>query len=88
MPSTITEDRRATLEELRAHRTALLSLAAACGLGNLHLRNDAAIVLTAAGLGYRDVARFTDVASEAVGAYVYVVTDDTPGSIKADITPL
>jgi hypothetical protein len=88
MPGTITQDRRATREELTAHRDALLSLAAARGLSNLRLRYDAALVLTTAGPGYREVASFTDVASELVGAYVYVVTDDTPGAAQAGTTAL
>lgn len=87
MPDTIVEDRRATRRELVAHRDALLSLAAARGLSNLRLRDDAAIVLTTANPGYRDVASFVNMASELVGAYVYVVTDDTPG-VEAAVIPL
>lgn len=87
MPDTIVEDRRATREELVTHRDALLKLAAARRLSNLRLRNDAAIVLTTASPGYRDVASFVNVASELVGAYVYVVTDDTPG-LGAVVAPL
>jgi hypothetical protein len=82
---TIVEDRRATREELRAHRNDLISLAAARGLSNLRLRDDAAIVLSTASPGYRDVARFVSVASQLVGAYVYAVTDDTPGLEVATI---
>lgn len=83
----IVEDRRATRDELLAHRSALLELAGELDLSNLRLRGDAAIVLTAARPGYRDVARFVDAGSELVGAYVHVVTDDTPG-IGAVATPL
>lgn len=79
MADTVVEERRATRAELVAHRDALLSLAASRGLSNLCLRDDAAIVLTTAGPGYRDVASFVTMASELVGAYVYVVTADTPG---------
>ena len=87
VPGTIVEDRRATREELLAHRDALLSLAAARGLSNLRLRDDAALVLTTASPGYRNVAGFVNLASQLVGAYVYAVTDDTPG-LKAAATPL
>jgi hypothetical protein len=84
---TIVEDRRATHHELRAHRDALISLAEARGLRDLRLRDDAAVVLSTAGLGYRDVASFVNVASQLVGAYVYAVTDDTPG-LEAATVPL
>ena len=87
MADTIVEDRRATSAELVAHRDALLSLAAARGLSNLRLRDDAAIVLATANPGYRDVASFVDMASQLVGAYVYVVTDDTPG-LEATVASL
>jgi len=84
---TIVEDRRATREELRAHRDDLISLAAAQGLSNLRLRDDAAIVVTTANRGYRDVASFVTKASQLVGAYVYAITDDTPG-LEAATSPL
>jgi hypothetical protein len=84
---TIVEDRRATRDELRAHRDALISLAEERGLHRLRLRDDAAIVLSTAGPGYRDVASFVNVASQLVGAYVYAVTDDTPG-LEAATVPL
>ena len=87
MPGTIVEDRRATRDELVPHRGALRKLAGNRGLSNLRLRDDAAIVLTTATPGYRDVASFVNEASELVGAYVYVVTDDTPG-LEAVATPL
>jgi hypothetical protein len=84
---TIVEDRRATREELQVHRDELISLAAARGLSNLRLRDDAAIVLTTASPGYRNVASFVNMASQLVGAYVYAVTDDTPG-LEAATIPL
>jgi hypothetical protein len=87
VPDTIVEDRRATRDELLAHREALLSQAAARGLGNVRLRNDAAPVLTTSNPGYRDVASFVNTASQLVGAYVYAVTDDTPG-LEAAAVPL
>jgi hypothetical protein len=79
MSATIVEDRRASRAELTAHREELLTLAGSYGLSNVRLRSDDALVLTTAGSGYRKVAGFVNVASELVGAYVYVVTDDTPG---------
>ena len=84
---TSVKDRRATREELLAHRDALLSLAAARGLSNLRVRDDAALVVTPSGPGYRQIAGFVDVASELVGASVYVVPDDAPG-LAASPTPL
>ena len=87
MPATIVEDRRATRAELVTHRHALLSLATEYGLSNLRVRGDNAIVATTASRGYRKVASFINVASELVGAYVYVVTDDTPG-LEAAAAPL
>ena len=87
MSGMIVEDRRATRDELVAHRGALLELAGARRLSNLRLRDDAAIVLATTRPGYRDVASFVNAASELVGAYVYVVTDDTPG-LEAVVAPL
>jgi len=87
MSDMVVEDRRATRDELIAHRDALLDLAAVYRLSNLRMREDAAIVLATVSPGYRDVAGFVNVASELVGAYVYVVTDDTPG-VEAVATPL
>lgn len=84
---TIVQDRRATRKELRAHRDALISLAAERGLRDLRLRDDAALVLSTAGPGYRGVASFVNIASQLVGAYVYAVTDDTPG-LEAATVPL
>jgi hypothetical protein len=73
------EDRPATHAELVAHWDKLVALATEYGLTNLRLRRNDALVLTSARPGYRKVAGFVNVASEFVGAYVYVVTDDTPG---------
>ena len=84
---TLVEDRRATRDELQAHRDALISIAEEHGLRDLRLRDDAAIVLSTAGPGYRGVASFVNVASQLVGAYVYAVTDDTPG-LEAATLPL
>ncbi len=87
MSATIVEDRRATRAELVAHRDVLHSLATEYDLTNLRVRTDDALVATAASRGYRKVASFVNAASEFVGAYVYVVTDDTPG-LEAAAAPL
>lgn len=58
-------------------------MAAVLGLQNMRIRPDGALVVTASDRGYRNVAAFSARATSAVGAYIYVVTDDTPG---ADLT--
>jgi hypothetical protein len=80
MPRTTVEDRRATTEELVAHRDDLILMAERCHITDLRLRSDGALVVKALSPGYWDVAAFVAQGSELVGAHVYVVTDDTPGA--------
>lgn len=87
MAQTVVDDRRASRTEVLAHRDHLLGLAGRHGLAHVHVRADGALVVTAPAPGYRPVARFVGEASRAVGAHVYVVTDDTEGA-GTDTQPL
>jgi len=75
----VTGDRRATLDEVVEHRDLLRALARRHHLEQPRLRSDGSLVVHPANAGYLDVARFVEEASRAIGAHVYVVTDDTPG---------
>ena len=77
--STVTGDRRATLDELLAHRDQLRAMTVRHQLEHPRLGTDGSLVVHPANPGYLDVARFVDEASRLVGAHVYVVTDDVPG---------
>lgn len=80
MANIVVDDRRASREEIVAHQAKLMELAEQRGLTNLRVRDDGALLVTAPEPGYRAVARFGGRASEIVGAHVYVITDDTPGT--------
>ena len=80
------EDRKATAEEVRAHADALRRHAVAVGVTDLRLFDDGTVVIHSESEGYREAFDFSFLASESVGCYVHVITDDAPGAIGA--TPL
>lgn len=74
------EDRKATAAEVRAHADALRVHAATAGVTDLRLFNDGTVVVHSEGPGYREAFNFSFLASESVGCYVHVITDDAPGA--------
>lgn len=78
------EDRKATAEEVRAHADALRVHAQTAGVTDLRLFEDGTMVVRSDGPGYREAFNFSFLASESVGCYVHVITDDAPGAVGAD----
>lgn len=78
------EDRKATASEIRAHADALRTHAEKAGVTDLRLFEDGTMVVHSEGPGYREVFDFSFLASESVGYYVHVITDDAPGAVGAD----
>jgi hypothetical protein len=76
-------DRKATVDEVRPRAAAIRQFAADLGLSQVRLRNDGTIVVHSPEPGYRSVARLSAAATELVGAYVHVITDDVPGAVGA-----
>lgn len=76
-------DRKATFDEVAFHVAAIGRLAASLGLSRLRLRRDGTAVVRSQEAGYRAVTRLSATASELVGAYVHVITDDVPGAVSA-----
>ncbi len=76
-------DRKATSDEVATHAAAIKQLAAELGLSDLRLRRDGTAVVHSEEAGYRAVTRLSAAASELVGAYVHVITDDVPGAVGA-----
>ncbi len=74
-------DRKATSREVASHADAIRQLAAKLGLSDPRLRSDGALVVHSEEAGYRAVTRLSAAASELVGAYVHVITDDVPGAV-------
>lgn len=80
VPGTPVVDRKATRNEVAAHRGAIRELARGFGLVDARLRSDGAVVVHSPESGYRAVIRLSAAASELVGRYVHVITDDVPGA--------
>jgi hypothetical protein len=76
-------DRKATSREVASHADAIRQLAVKLGLSDPRLRSDGAMVVHSEEAGYRAVTRLSAAASELVGAYVHVITDDVPGAVGA-----
>jgi len=74
-------DRKATLAEIRPHAAAMRRLVLEFGLGRPRLRADGTVIVHSDEPGYRSVMRFSAAASDVVGAYVHVITDDVPGAV-------
>lgn len=66
------------------HGPAIREVAARIGRGDLRLRNDGAVVVHSAEPGYRAVTSLSAAASELVGAYVHVLTDDVSGALDTE----
>jgi hypothetical protein len=81
MQSTLASDRRATLDEVTAHRDELRRAVARHGLDAPRLRDDGTVIVHAPGPGYGAIARFASEAARLVGAYVHVVADDAPAAV-------
>jgi hypothetical protein len=71
---------QAEVDDIRAHRAALLAAAEDFGLSRLRVRDDGALVVRASRPGYESVLRFAAHAAALVGAYVHVLTDDVPAA--------
>lgn len=80
MPGTPVADRKATRKEVAEHRAAICQLARDFGLADTRSRGDGAVVVHSSESGYRSVFRLSAAASELVGRYVHVITDDVPGA--------
>ena len=84
VPGTPVADRKATQKEVAQHREAIRHLADGFGLTGARLRSDGAVVVHSPEGGYRNVFRLSAAASELVGRYVHVITDDVPGSTETN----
>lgn len=76
MSHTTITDRLATRDEVIARRDALRHLADEHGLANPRVSATGTVVVHSDDPGYRRVRRFATAASDLVGAWVNVVTDD------------
>jgi hypothetical protein len=65
------------------HAAALLQLAADLGLSCPRLRRDGTVVVHSDEAGYLATTRLSATASELIGTYVHVITDDAPGATDA-----
>ena len=83
VPRTTLVDRKATSEEVMSHAAALRQLTAGLGLSDPRLRGDGTVIVHSDETGYRAVTRLSAAASELVGTYVHVITDDVPGAADA-----
>jgi hypothetical protein len=79
----VVADRRATAQEVRAQAAAIRRLAGEFGRGAPRVHDDSTVVVWSSEPGYRAANRLSAVASEVVGAYVHVITDDVPGAASA-----
>ena len=75
--------RKVTSEEVMTHAAALLQLAADLGLSCPRLRRDGTVVVHSDEAGYLATTRLSATASELIGTYVRVITDDAPGATDA-----
>jgi hypothetical protein len=76
-------DRKATHSEVMGHAKALRRLANELGFSSVRLRDDGTVIIHSAEPGYRGANRLSITASQVVGAYVHVITDDVPGALSA-----
>ncbi len=76
-------DRKASAEELRKHADAVRAVAAELGVGPVAVRDDGTIVMHADEPGCRQALDMSARASELIGLYVHVITDDVPGAADA-----
>jgi hypothetical protein len=83
MSDALAADRKATREEIVAHADAVRQSATQLGVGRLGLRDDGTLVIHSDDPGYGSANRLSIAASQVVGAYVHVITDDVPGAAAA-----
>lgn len=84
MTDAVTGERKATRSEIRAHADTIKRLAAGLGLADPRVRRDGAVVIHSSEPGYRSVNRLSTQATQVVGAYVHVITDDVPGAVDVE----
>lgn len=80
VPRTTLVDRKATRGEISTYATGIRRLAVDLGLSSPRIRDDGTVVVHSDEVGYRAVTRLSAAASELVGTYVHVITDDVPGA--------
>lgn len=80
-------DRKATYVEVTAHADELRHLVVQHGYAAARLRSDGALIVHDDSVGYRRANRLAGAASQLVGAYVPVITDDAPAA-EADAPDL
>lgn len=80
MPRAALIDRKATTDEVAPHAVAIRRLTAELCLSDPRIRRDGTVVVHSNEAGYRAVKRLSTAASELVGTYVHVITDDVPGA--------
>lgn len=83
MARVTTTDRKASAGEVRKHAAALRAVAAELGVAPVAVRDDGTVVVHADDPGYRQALDMSARASELVGVYVHVITDDVPGAADA-----
>jgi hypothetical protein len=76
-------DRKATSNDVSAHRAAIHDLASRGGLSHVRLRSDGTLVVHNPDAGYRAVLRLSAAASALVGTYVHVITDEVAGATSS-----
>jgi hypothetical protein len=85
MSDALAADRKATLPEVEAHAKSLHDEAAQLGLSPLRVRDDGTLVIHSDDPGYKTANRLSAIATQMVGAYVHVITDDVPGAAAAQL---
>jgi hypothetical protein len=83
VPRSTVADRKASRDEVAPHGATIYRLATELGLAHLRLRRDGTVVVHSPEPGYLAVTRLSAAASELVGRYVHVITDDVPGARDA-----
>jgi len=83
MARAIVADRHATKTEVTAHAPEIRAAAARFALTDARVRSDGAIVVHSDEPGYRAILSLSESASELVGTYVHVITDDVRGAAGA-----
>lgn len=84
MTDAVTGERKATRSEVRAYADTIKRLAAGLGLTDPRVRRDGAVVVHSDEPGYYSVNRLSRQATQLVGAYVHVITDDVPGAVNVE----
>jgi len=70
-------------DNVKPHRVAIRRLTADLGLNSPRLRSDGTVIVHSDEAGYGAVTRLSVSASQIVGEYVLVITDDVPGALDA-----